>query len=62
MQRVLFKFNPPVSGVNFSNDMSIPQDRVNMSETEHETTFETSKLLTSRMNPIPPCLGKVLDL
>ena len=33
-----------------------------MSETEHETTFETSKLLTSRMNPIPPCLGKVLDL
>ena len=25
-----------------------------MSETEYDTTFETSYLLTSRINPIPP--------
>ena len=34
-----FQIQPPISGVNFSN-MSIPH--INMSETEHDATFETS--------------------
>ena len=45
----------PISGVNFSN-MSIPSAKVSMSETEHDTTFKSSYLLTSRINFIPSCL------
>ena len=33
---------PPVSGANFSNDISIPRVRVNIEKTEHDTTFEIS--------------------
>ena len=33
---------PTISGVNVSNNVSIPQFRVNMRETEYDTTFETS--------------------
>ena len=36
-----FQTQTLVSGVNFSNNMSISQARVNMSEIEHDTTFET---------------------
>ena len=36
----VFQIKPPASGVNFSNNMSIPQDRVNMSETENDTISE----------------------
>ena len=35
---------PLISGVNFSNNRAKSQARVNMSETEHDTTFETSSL------------------
>ena len=38
----VFQIQQPISDVNFSNNMSIPQARVNMSETEHDTTFEIS--------------------
>ena len=37
-----FSNSTPISGVNFPNNMSISQARINMSETEHDTTFETS--------------------
>ena len=36
------QIHPPISGVNFSNNISIPQIRVNLRETEHDTIFETS--------------------
>ena len=39
------KIHPPDSGVNFSNNMSIPQVRVNIKKTEDDTTFEISRLL-----------------
>ena len=55
----VFQTQPPISGVNLSINMSVLQTMVNMSETEHYTTFETSHLLTiSRINPIPQYLGK----
>ena len=38
----VFKIQPPISGVNFSNNIPIRQARVNMSKTEHDKTFETS--------------------
>ena len=38
----VFQIQPFISGDNLSNNMSIPQARVNMNETEHDTTFETS--------------------
>ena len=41
-EKGVFEIKIPVSGVNFSNNMSLSQDRVNMSEIEHDTTFETS--------------------
>ena len=37
-----FQIQPSISGVDLSNNMTIPQVRVNMRETEHGTTFETS--------------------
>ena len=37
----VFQIQPPIFGANFSN-MSITQASVSMSETEHDTTFETS--------------------
>ena len=36
-----FQIQPPVFVVNFSNNASIPQVRVNFKKTEHETTCET---------------------
>ena len=50
-----FPIQHPISGVNFSN-MSIPWARINMSETEHDSTFESPYLLTSRIDLIPSCL------
>ena len=47
----IFQIQPPISGANFSNNISIPQFRVNMKEIEHDKTFETYELLTSRINP-----------
>ena len=41
----------PVSGFNFSNNISISQVRINIREGEHGTTFEISSLLTFRINP-----------
>ena len=41
VQRVLFKFIP-VSGVNFSHNISVSQVRVNIKESENGTTFEIS--------------------
>ena len=38
----VIQIQPPISGVNFSSNMSIPQARVNMNQTEYDTTFETS--------------------
>ena len=40
VQRVFFQFISAVSGLNLSNNISVPQVRVNMRETEHDTTFE----------------------
>ena len=40
VQRVFFKFNPPVSDLNLSNNISVPQVRVNIREIEHDATFE----------------------
>ena len=36
----VFQIQPP--SINFSNNVSISQVKVNMNETEHDTTFETS--------------------
>ena len=36
------QIHPPVFGVNFSNNISIPQVRVNIKKTKHNTTFEIS--------------------
>ena len=41
-EKGVFQIQTLVSGVNFSNNMSVSQARVNMSEIEHDTTFETS--------------------
>ena len=38
----VFQNHPLASGVNISNNISIPQVRVNISKTEHGTTFEIS--------------------
>ena len=37
-----FQIQSPIYGVNFSQNISIPQVRVNKSETELDSTFETS--------------------
>ena len=39
------QIHPPVSGVKFSNNMSIPPVWVNIKKTEHDATFEISKLI-----------------
>ena len=39
------QIHPPVSSVNFSNNISIPQVRVSIKKTEHDTSFEFSELL-----------------
>ena len=36
------QIHPPVSGVNFLNNISIPQVRVNIKKTEHDKTFKIS--------------------
>ena len=46
----ILQLQPPVSGVNFSNNISIPQVRVNITETEDGTIFEFSELLTFGIN------------
>ena len=38
------QIHPAVSGVNFSNNISIPQVWVNIKKIEHDTTFEISWL------------------
>ena len=43
MQQGSFSNHPTVSGVNFSNNTSVPQVRVKI--IENDTTFEISKLL-----------------
>ena len=40
VQRAFFKFMPLVSGLDLSNNISVPQVRVNIREIEHYTTFE----------------------
>ena len=39
VQRVFFKFIP-VSGLNLSNNISVPQVKVSVREIEHDTTFQ----------------------
>ena len=39
VQRVFFKFNPPVSDLNLSNNISVPQVRFNIREIEHDKNF-----------------------
>ena len=38
----VFQIQSPICDVNFSNNISIPQIRVNKRETELDLTFETS--------------------
>ena len=38
----VFQIHFPVSGVNFSNNLPIPQVKVSINKTEHYTTFEIS--------------------
>ena len=40
------EIHPPVSDVNFSNNISMLRVRVNIKKTEHDTTFDISQLLT----------------
>ena len=42
VQRQFFQIHPSVSGVNCSNNKLITQVKVNISETEHDTTFKIS--------------------
>ena len=49
--RGVFQIQHPICSVNFSNNISVPQLKVSTRETEHDMTFETSQLLTSRINP-----------
>ena len=41
----VFQIQTPISSVNFSNNISIPQVRINIRETKHDTTFKTSYTL-----------------
>ena len=43
----VFQIYPNVSGVNFSNNISVSQVRVNIKETEHGITFEISLTITT---------------
>ena len=40
----VFQIQPPTSGVNFLNNISIPKVRVNRKKIEHDTTYETINL------------------
>ena len=40
VQKMFSEIHPPVSGLNLSNKISVPQVRVNISEIERDTTFE----------------------
>ena len=50
-EKGVFHIHFPFSGLNFSNNIPVPQVRFNVSETEHNTTFEISQQLTFRINP-----------
>ena len=45
VQRVFFQIHPPVSWLNFSNDISVPLVRVKIREGEHDIFFEIDWLL-----------------
>ena len=47
----VFQIQSPICGVYFSKNISIPQARVNKTETELDSIFETSQPLTVRINP-----------
>ena len=48
--KVVFQIHPrTVSGLNLSNNISVPQVTVNIRETEHSTFFDILKLLTFRL-------------
>ena len=46
----VFQIQSPIFSVNVSNNISIPQVRVNLMEIGYDATFELSKLLTSGIN------------
>ena len=48
----VFQIQSPICGVNFSNNISITQVRVNERETELDSTFETSEPLTSPLHDL----------
>ena len=47
----VFRIYHPVAGVNFPNNISISLVRVNIRETEHDTTFEFFYVFTVKINP-----------
>ena len=48
--KVVFQIHPrTVSGLNLSNNISVPQVTVNIRETEYSTFFDILKLLTFRL-------------
>ena len=52
MCKGIFQIQPPISGINFSNNISVSQFGVNVRESEHGKTFETSFLIVKpRINP-----------
>ena len=49
--KVVFQIHPrTVSGLNLSNNVSVPQVTVNIRETEYSTCFDILKLLTFRIH------------
>ena len=50
-ERLHLKSTLSISGADFLNNIQIPQVRVKIRETEHDTTFETSSQLTLRISP-----------
>ena len=46
----VFQTPPPISAVNFSDNISLPQVMVKMRETDPDTTVKLSKLLPSTIN------------
>ena len=49
VQRVFFQMHPPVSCLSLSDNISELQVRVNIRETERDTTFEIPELLMFRI-------------
>ena len=47
----VFQIDHPVAGANFSNNISMSLVRVNIRETEHDTTFEFFYVFTVKINP-----------